>query len=120
MPERKDLTQELTGRARGAAYAVVGLGVLGLQKAQLQRAELQRRLVGEVGLEERLAAVRAALSGGVQHLDAVVGDAVDLVESTLEPWEAQLPPTARELAAKAHAQVRQVHHQLRDLVSHTA
>jgi hypothetical protein len=117
MPELSDLTNEVTTLARDAAYVAVGLGVLGLQKAQVQRVELQNKLAGDLGLEERLADVRTAVTSGVQHLDSIVEVAVQLVESTLQPLEEQLPPTARELAEKAHAQVREVQSQLRHLLA---
>lgn len=116
MPELNDLTSEVTNIARDAAYVVVGLGVLGFQKAQVQRVELKSKLAGDLGLEDRLADVRTAVTSGVQHLDGIVEGAVQLVESTLQPLEEQLPPAARDLAQKAHAQAREVRAHIRDLV----
>jgi len=117
MPQVNDLTNEVTGMARDAAYVVVGLGILGFQKAQIHRAELKSKLAGELGLEDRLAEVRDTVSSGVQHIDGLVEGAVQLVESTLQPLEDQLPPAARDLAQKAHTQAREVRAQIRDLMS---
>jgi hypothetical protein len=118
MPELNDLTDGVTNAARDAAYVVVGLGVLGIQKAQVRRTELRSRLGEELGLEDRLADVRTAVTSGAQHLDGIVEGAVQFVESALHPLEEQLPPTARDLAGKAHAQVRELRAQIRDLVAH--
>jgi hypothetical protein len=112
MPELNDLTSEVTNIARDAAYVVVGLGVLGFQKAQVQRVELKSKLAGDLGLEDRLADARTAVTSGVQHLDGIV----ELVESKLQPLEEQLPPVARNLAQKAHAQVREIRAQIREMV----
>lgn len=115
MPELTDLTDEVTTLARDAAYVVVGLGVLALQRAQVQRAELRQRLGGD--LEGRLADVRVAVADGVQQLDGAVEVALGFVESALQPLEEQLPPVARGVTDRAHAQVRGVHRQIRELVA---
>jgi len=115
MTEINDLANEVTTRARDAAYVVVGLGVLGLQRAQVQRNELQK-LANDLASEERLDDVRSRLTCGVRHLDGFVDEAVHFVEAALEPLEEQLPTVARELADLAHAQVRQVREQIRELV----
>ncbi len=116
MPEVNDLTNEVTGMARDAAYVAVGLGILGFQKAQVHRAELKSKLAGDLGLEDRLAEMRTAVSSGVQHIDGLVEGALQIVESTLQPLEDQLPPVAREFAQKAHSQAREVRDQIRDLM----
>jgi hypothetical protein len=116
MAERHDLTDDVTGLARDAAYVVVGLGVLGYQRAQVHRVAIERRLA-EAGMEDRVAGVREAVAGGIRQLDDVLEGAAQLVESTLRPLEEQLPSPARELAGLAHAEARQVREQIHRLVT---
>jgi hypothetical protein len=112
MPELTDLTNEVATLAKGAAYVVVGLGVLGFQRAQVERRQLQDKLSTELPAD-RLAELRSALVSGIQRLDGLVDGASQLVETTLEPLEEQLPAAARDAARRARRQVRDVHQQVR-------
>lgn len=117
MQDLNDLTNEVTGLARDAAYVVVGLGVLGFQRAQVERQDLQKRLATDLPfVEDRLSDVRSVVVGGVQRLDGIADGVSQLVESTLEPLEQQLPPAARELAQKAREQAKVVRTHIRDAV----
>lgn len=115
MPELHELTDDVTGFARDAAYVAVGLGVLGYQRVQVRRVAMERRLA-EAGIEDRLAGVRSVVAEGMRQLDEVLEGAAQLVDSTLETLE-QLPPPARDLACRAQAGARQVADLLRDLVA---
>jgi hypothetical protein len=115
MAELPELTDDVTGFARDAAYVAVGLGVLGYQRVQVQRVALERKLA-EAGLEDRLAGVRTVVVEGMRQLDDVLEEAVQFVDSTFETLE-QLPPPARDLAGRAHAGARQVSDRLRELVA---
>ncbi len=110
------LGREVTKLARDAAYVVVGLGVLGVQRAQVQRQELHGRIGNDLGIEDRLAGIRAQLAQQVHQIDELLEGAVHFVESSLEPLEDQLPPAARDLARKAHQQAREVRTQIRGRV----
>jgi uncharacterized protein YicC (UPF0701 family) len=112
MPEFSDLTNDMTTVAKDAAYVVVGLGVLGFQKAQVQRNELQHKLAEE-SLDERVSELRQALLRGVVQLDELLEQAFEYVESHLEPFEEQLPQTAKDLAQRTHTQAREVRGQIR-------
>lgn len=116
MPDRNELANEVASFARDAAYVVVGLGVLGYQRAQVHRVALEKRLGGDVPLDAWLGEARTAVQQGARRLDEVVEHAVDLVESTIQPLEDQLPPQARDLAGKAHAGAREVRRHLREVV----
>ena len=119
MTEMNEVAKELSDRVRGAAYTMVGLGVLGYHKAQVHRADLQNRL-GDVDVDQHLADVRSAAASGVHQLDGVVDAAITFVEATLHPIEEQLPEPAREFAGRAHVHVRRVQGHVRDLVGPTA
>lgn len=109
-----DIVDEVTARARDAAYMAVGLGVLGLQRAQVRRQELARRTAG---MDQHLSGLRAGIDAGSQQLGEWLDGTVQFLESSLEPLEEQLPPQARELAGKARAQLSALGSQLRQLVA---
>ena len=50
MSDLKDVTEEIVGTARDAAYVAVGLGVLAIQRAQVRRNELKKALSGREDL----------------------------------------------------------------------
>ncbi len=56
----------------------------------------------------------------LQRLDEVVEEATQLIESTLEPFEDQMPGAARELAHRTLQQAREVGGQLRGLAGSAA
>jgi hypothetical protein len=122
MPKLSDLTdlnelsKEVTNLARDAAYVVVGLGVLGFQRAQVQRVELQNKLSNSVSFDSGIKEVRAQVSRQAKSIESLVDGAVNFIESTLEPIEAQLPAPARDVVKKAHEQAREIRSQIRDLV----
>ncbi len=62
-----------------------------------------------------LADLRSAVATSLQRLDEVVEEATQLIESTLEPLEHQMPAAARELTHRALQQAREVGGQLRGL-----
>jgi hypothetical protein len=116
----KELTKEAATFAKDAAYIVVGLGVLGFQKLQAERVNLQKR-VPQIGLtDERLSDLRAGLGRQVRQFDEFVSTALGKVESSLQPLEEQLPTSARDIATKAHASVRQLHTQVSKVLSTVA
>jgi DNA repair ATPase RecN len=67
-----------------------------------------------------LADLRSAVATSLQRLDEVVEEATQLIESTLEPLEDQMPAAARELAHRALQQAREVGGQLRGLAGSAA
>jgi hypothetical protein len=67
-----------------------------------------------------LADLRSAVATSLQRLDEVVEEATQLIESTLEPLEDQMPAAARELAHRALQQARGVGGQLRGLAGSAA
>ena len=116
MADRNDLAAEVANRARDAAYVAVGLGILGLQRAQVQRRQLEQKLGAEVDLGERLGELRSLVAAGIQQVDELVEQAVQAVESGLQPLEEQLPAAAREVAQRVVDQARVVGTQLKQLV----
>ena len=141
MAELHEITDEVATRARDVAYVAVGVGVLAFQRAQVERRQLQQRLGTDLPhVEGRLADVRSALpdlagvrsavadladlrsavATSLQRLDEVVEEATQLIESTLEPLEDQMPAAARELAHRALQQARGVGGQLRGLAGSAA
>ncbi|MGH9092105.1 MAG: hypothetical protein ACRDZR_12135 [Acidimicrobiales bacterium] len=116
MVDRGAVAGGVAGFAKDAAYVVVGLGVLGYQRAQVQRVALERRLGEDVPVEAWLDEVRTAVLHGARCVDDALEHAVELVESTVQPLEDQLPPQARDLAGKAHTGVRQVREHLRGVM----
>jgi len=112
MPELNELTNEVTTVAKDAAYVVVGLGVLGFQKVQVHRNDLKAKLAAD-SLDERVAELRETLLKGVTQVDELLEQAFDYVESQLQPFEEQLPPTARDLAQRTHSQAREVRGHIR-------
>jgi len=67
-----------------------------------------------------LADLRSAVATSLQRLDEVVEEATQLIESTLEPLEHQMPAAARELTHRALQQAREVGGQLRGLAGPSA
>jgi hypothetical protein len=111
------LGKEAATFAKDAAYIAVGLGVLGFQKLQAERVAMQKR-VPQIGIaEEGWNGLRAEVGRKARHFDEFVGVALDKFESSVKPLEEQLPDSAREAAAKAHASARQLRSQVSRLVS---
>ncbi len=94
----------------------VGLGVLGFQRAQVQRVELQNKLTKDFSIDERINTVRTEVTKGVKHLDDLMETAVQFVETSLQPLEAQLPASVTQLTSKAFGQAREVRSQIRERV----
>ena len=67
-----------------------------------------------------LADLRSVVAISLQRLDEVVEEATQLIESTLEPLEDQMPAAARELTHRALQQAREVGGQLRGLAGSAA
>jgi primosomal protein N'' len=67
-----------------------------------------------------LADLRSAVATSLQRLEEVVEEATQLIESTLEPLEHQMPAAARELTHRALQQAREVGGQLRGLAGSAA
>lgn len=62
MNDFKDVTEEVVGTARDAAYVAVGLGVLAIQRAQVRRNELMKALSGREDLLKNLSNPASELS----------------------------------------------------------
>lgn len=124
MPELTDIPKEIVNVARDTTYVVVGLGVLGVQRTQVHRQELQRWFesqdFGADSIEERVNSARAQLTRRAAELDELFEQAIDQVETSLKPFEAQLPEPAREVVAKAHSQGREVRGYIRERVRSVA
>lgn len=113
------LVGALVDRARDATYVAVGLGVLGIQRAQAARRRMAR---GTTVLDEVLGRSRSGagstrsepgragpeLNLGPRQVGEWLDGAVDLVSSSLRPFEEQLPEPAREIADRARTQLRTV------------
>ncbi len=103
--QRSDEFSRFTGLARGAVDTAVGLGVLGLQKLQVGRVELDRRLRHHDRIGPTYDALRAEAFRRASHLDAIVGEALRTVESSLQPVTGRLPEPARHVATIAQARI---------------
>jgi len=102
-PDLSVMIGEVAARARDAAYIAVGLGILGVQRAQAAR----RRLAGNPAqVEERLVRLGTDLAVGAQQFGEWLEGTAELVGSSLQPLEEQLPEAAREVAGKARAQLQ--------------
>jgi hypothetical protein len=105
-----ELTKGIAGAAKDATYLAVGLGVLGLQKAWIHRDAIQQWLAdqewltGDGTLDDRLRELRVEVARHAGQLDEVLERAVQQVESSLAPFEAQLPEPARAMAQRARTQ----------------
>jgi hypothetical protein len=120
MPEATNIgsiSKGVSDLAREAAYVAVGLGVLGYQRAQVQRVELQNRLPKDFSLDQHLSGVRSELSKGVKQLDDLLESATQLIETSLQPLEQQLPASVSQLTTKAFEQAREVRSQIRQRVN---
>jgi hypothetical protein len=122
LPDVNDLTKGIAGAARDATYVAVGLGVLGIQRVLVHRQDVQHWLEGqqwvpgEGPLEERLGGVRSEVARHADHLDGMVERAMRHVETSLEPFEAQLPEPARSIAHRAHTQAHDVRTRIKELL----
>ena len=119
MPELTNintLSKEVGNFARDAAYVAVGLGVLGFQRVQVQRVELKNKLEQNYSIDEHLSGVRHEVSKGVKQLDELLESAVQFVETSLAPFEEQLPPSVTKVTTKAFDQAREVRGQIRERV----
>jgi hypothetical protein len=124
MPELTDIPKELANVARDTTYVVVGLGVLGVQRSQVRRQELQRWLEKQDfstgSLETHVSTARTELAKRAITLDDLLEQAIEQVETSLQPLEAQLPEPARDVVAKAHSQGREVRGYIRQRVHSVA
>ncbi len=111
-----NLSKDVGNLARDAAYVAVGLGVLGFQRVQVQRVELKNKLSQNHSIDEHLSGVRHEVSKGVKQLDELLESAVQFVESSLAPFEEQLPPSVTKMTNKAFDQAREVRGQIRERV----
>jgi hypothetical protein len=108
---------DVTRLAREAAYVAVGLGVLGLRQAQIRRNQLRQHIAAEPSLEEKLGSLRAEVVRQVGQLDDLLGEALQRLDATVEPWEAHLPPPAREASHIARSRAHETHQHFRRLLS---
>jgi hypothetical protein len=112
--------------ARDTVYVVVGLGVLAAQRAQVQRVAVTEKLgqtkLGQanvpnfgrdINVQERLDEAVKLATRQLQQIDGLVEKAVQFVETTVEPLEAQLPDPAQNISKKAREQARSVRTQIR-------
>jgi hypothetical protein len=111
------LSKGVTDLARDAAYVAVGLGVLAYQRAQVQRVEIQKRLHNDLPIDQRIGDVREGVAKGIRQIDDLAEQAVQFVESTLQPIEERLPASVTQVTTKAREQAREVRIQIRQRVS---
>jgi hypothetical protein len=111
------LSKGVTDLARDAAYVAVGLGVLAYQRAQVQRVEMQKRLHNDLPIDQRIGDVREGVAKGFRQIDDLAEQAVQFVESTLQPIEERLPASVTQVTTKAREQAREVRIQIRQRVS---
>ena len=111
------LSKGVTDLARDAAYVAVGLGVLAYQRAQVQRVEMQKRLHNDLPIDQRIGDVREGVAKGIRQIDDLAEQAVQFVESTLQPIEERLPASVTQVTTKAREQAREVRIQIRQRVS---
>ena len=112
-----NLSKGVTDLARDAAYVAVGLGVLAYQRAQVQRVEMQKRLHNDLPIDQRIGDVREGVAKGIRQIDDLAEQAVQFVESTLQPIEERLPASVTQVTTKAREQAREVRIQIRQRVS---
>jgi hypothetical protein len=129
------LSKGVTDLARDAAYVAIGLGVLGYQRVQVQRVELQNRLSQaklptklpsaklpttlprDFSIEQRIDEVRQGVAKGYNQIDDLAEQAVQFVETTLQPFEERLPGSVTQLTIRARQQARDVRIQIRQRVN---
>jgi hypothetical protein len=120
MPDVTDninsFSKGVSNLARDAAYVAVGLGVLGYQRVQVHRVELQNRLSQDLALDQHIEDVRQGVAKGVRQIDDLTESAVRLFETTIQPIEERLPPSAAQLSVRAREQAREVRTQIRQRV----
>ncbi|MGH9046797.1 MAG: hypothetical protein ACRDVW_05720 [Acidimicrobiales bacterium] len=104
-----DELTRITELAKGAVDTAVGLGVLGLQKLQVGRVELHKRLAGDDKLGAGYTGLRTEAFRRASQLDAVVGEALRTVESSLQPVTGLLPEPARHVATVAQSRIDELH-----------
>lgn len=118
MSEIKDVTDDIVGTARDAAYVAVGLGVLALQRAQVRRQELSKALVGPRGeLDERLGEVRDEIRIRVRQIDERLEEVFETIEASIIPLEERLPDVARDIVSKTRTQAHDVRQQIRQILT---
>ena len=100
--------KDAADKAKGAAYTVVGLGVMGFTKAQAGA----RSLVGTLHPKD----LSETLKGGVQKVDAGLETAITKVEGAFEPMAEKLPEQARSLVKKAQDTGREARAKVRSKV----
>ena len=131
MPTMPDLQTDLTktakavaGKAKDAAYVVVGAGVMGFQQAQVQRQEFGKRLAEpRKSVVERIESVRSDVTGAILALDINVDQlfervetAIERMEQTIAPLENKLPSPARDLSQQARSQAKAARAQVRSFI----
>jgi hypothetical protein len=111
--------KDAVDKAKGAAYTVVGLGVMGLSKAQASA----RQLASSVTSKD-LAEHVTSLKGHAEHVAKATGETaakaekhveatITKVEEHMEPYEQKLPAQARDLVKKAHETGRETRAKVR-------
>jgi hypothetical protein len=104
-----DELSRITELAKGAVDTAVGLGVLGLQKLQVGRVEIQKRLLNNDRFGTAYSGLRSQAFRRASQVDAVVGEALRTVESSLQPVAGRLPEPARHVATVAQARIDELH-----------
>jgi hypothetical protein len=106
---RPDELGRITELAKGAVDTAVGLGVLGLQKLQVGRVEIQKHLRNNERFGATYSGLRTQAFRRASQVDAVLGEALRTVESSLQPVTGRLPEPARHAATIAQARIDELH-----------
>ena len=91
-------------------------GSSAFSSVQVQRVELKNKLEQNYSIDEHLSGVRHEVSKGVKQLDELLESTVQFVETSLAPFEEQLPPSVTKVTTKAFDQAREVRGQIRERV----
>jgi len=95
-------------KAKGAAYTVVGLGVMGINKAQAGARQLVVTVKSKdlsqhvTSIKSHAGTVAKATTNSVAKADKHVEATITKVEDRIQPYEQKLPTQARDLVKKAH------------------
>jgi hypothetical protein len=117
VPRCTTLSKGVTDLARDAAYVAVGLGVLGYQRAQVRRVGMKDMVSKDFLVDLQGRRVRSEVTRGIAQLDDLLETATQIVETSFEPLEDQLPPAITHLTTRALQQSREVRNQIRQLVT---
>jgi hypothetical protein len=104
-----DELNRITELAKGAVDTAVGLGVLGLQKLQVGRVEIQKHLLNNDRFGATYSGLRTEAFRRASQVDAILGEALRTVESSLQPVAGRLPEPARHVATVAQARIDELH-----------